>query len=568
MMQPCLSQSGVFIAPDSSHITSPVTGQTWLLNSTTKTVNVWNGSSYLAVNTPFSNFAATAAPTINNDNTQGYVVGSFWFNTTTTIMYVCTNPATGAAVWHSLGLGTVTNFSAGNLTPYFTTSVTNSTSTPALSFTASTFPAGTILSNTGGGSAVPSANTLTLTAGNNLTGGGNLTSSPTIGISAPVTVVNGGTGLISSPTNGQLLIGSTGAAGYVLGTLTAGSSKINISNGAGSITLDVNQGNLTLSSIGGQVTLAQLPSIGNNTVLGNVSGSSAAPTALTATQLLTVVPVVYQQGRIYGASGTPYNNGGGSVSTIFFGPLPDKGNLITLDNGSGVLSTKTFTEISLSLATGFTSGNVYDVYVYNNSGTLTLDTAVWTNTTTPPTRGSDAAGRLTKNGATNELLVGAIFMTSNTTTQDNGSARYISNVFNTDFRGMSASDSTASWTVTSTTFVAANGNTTNGQGRVSFLQAVSSNTFTAHYTAYYANNSTTQTLAGIGIDSTTSTSNFGVNNTGAASSISVQANIGQSPGSLVGVHFVQRVEAVQGTSVSSTATGGVGWNTLSVVILN
>src|SRR6185437_3869922 len=135
----------------------------------------------------------------------------------------------------------------------------------------------------------------------------------------------GGTGLISSPTNGQLLIGSTGAAGYVLGTLTAGSSKINISNGAGSITLDVNQGNLTLSSIGGQVTLAQLPSIGNNTVLGNVSGSSAAPTALTATQLLTVVPVVYQQGRIYGASGTPYNNGGGSVSTIFFGPLPDKG---------------------------------------------------------------------------------------------------------------------------------------------------------------------------------------------------------------------------------------------------
>jgi hypothetical protein len=42
------------------------------------------------------------------------------------------------------------------------------------------------------------------------------------------------------------------------------------------------------SDITGQVTLGQLPSIGNNTVLGNVSGGTATPTALTATQLTTL----------------------------------------------------------------------------------------------------------------------------------------------------------------------------------------------------------------------------------------------------------------------------------------
>ena len=52
--------------------------------------------------------------------------------------------------------GTVTNFSSGNLSPLFTTSVTNSTSTPALSYTLSGAGAYTILGNNTNASAVPS----------------------------------------------------------------------------------------------------------------------------------------------------------------------------------------------------------------------------------------------------------------------------------------------------------------------------------------------------------------------------------------------------------------------------
>ncbi len=56
------------------------------------------------------------------------------------------------------GGGTVTSFSAGTLSPLFTTSVATASSTPALSFTASNASDKTIYSNVSGGSAAPSFN--------------------------------------------------------------------------------------------------------------------------------------------------------------------------------------------------------------------------------------------------------------------------------------------------------------------------------------------------------------------------------------------------------------------------
>lgn len=101
------AQSGLFVAPNSSAITSPITGSTWLFNSTNKTVNVWTGSSYLAVNAPFSNYEATNAPTSHNDSTQGYVVGSFWLNQTSQVLYICADNTSSAALW--LGVSAVTS---------------------------------------------------------------------------------------------------------------------------------------------------------------------------------------------------------------------------------------------------------------------------------------------------------------------------------------------------------------------------------------------------------------------------------------------------------------------------
>lgn len=70
------------------------------------------------------NRAATTAPAGANDNTQGYAVGSFWYDTTADRSYVCLDAATGAAVWKEVSLpGNIATFSgspAANLLAYWT----------------------------------------------------------------------------------------------------------------------------------------------------------------------------------------------------------------------------------------------------------------------------------------------------------------------------------------------------------------------------------------------------------------------------------------------------------------
>lgn len=55
-------------------------------------------------------------------------------------------------------------------------------------------------------------------------------------IQSPALIANGGTGLTTSPTNGQLLIGNGSTSAFALSTLTAGTG-ITITNGAGSISI-------------------------------------------------------------------------------------------------------------------------------------------------------------------------------------------------------------------------------------------------------------------------------------------------------------------------------------------
>ena len=56
-------------------------------------------------------------------------------------------------------------------------------------------------------------------------------------ISGTLPIGNGGTGLATTPTDGQLLIGTTATNDYTLATLTAG-TNVSITNGAGSVTID------------------------------------------------------------------------------------------------------------------------------------------------------------------------------------------------------------------------------------------------------------------------------------------------------------------------------------------
>jgi hypothetical protein len=66
-----------------------------------KTAGVWGSSHSFAV--PLPNYTAVTNPTIGDDNTRGYSVGSTWVNTSTHSVYVCANATTNAAVWTQTG---------------------------------------------------------------------------------------------------------------------------------------------------------------------------------------------------------------------------------------------------------------------------------------------------------------------------------------------------------------------------------------------------------------------------------------------------------------------------------
>ena len=83
-------------------------------------------------------------------------------------------------------------------------------------------------------------------------------------------VANGGTGLTSTPTNGQLLIGN--GSGFTLATITQGSG-ITVTNSAGSITIasTVVPGSGTVTSVGGTGAINGLTLTGTVTTSGNLT---------------------------------------------------------------------------------------------------------------------------------------------------------------------------------------------------------------------------------------------------------------------------------------------------------
>lgn len=122
-----------------------------------------------------------------------------------------------------------------------------------------------------------------------------------------IQIPNGGTGLSSYPSDGQLLIGSTVGEKYVLNTLTAGLG-IGVTNGAGTISI-ANAGVLSFSggttgltpsiSTTGAITLAgvlkttnggtgQITYTNGQLLIGNTTGNTLTKSTLTAGSGITI----------------------------------------------------------------------------------------------------------------------------------------------------------------------------------------------------------------------------------------------------------------------------------------
>lgn len=381
---------------------------------------------------------------------------------------------------------------------------------------------------------------------------------------------------LATPAAPTITQGGSGASTHytyaVSAVLADGATQTSISTGTqttgGASTLNgTNYNIITWSAVTGATSyniyrIASSGTPASTGLIGNTTGTTFHDTGiagttiwpnLNATGMLNAASNIYNGGRLYLVSGSPFADGSTSGnSTLYYGPCPNLGNLITLDNGSGVLQTFSFSEISLSLTS--TGGDAYDVYIYNNSGSLSFATTVWSNATTPPSRSTDAAGRLTKSGETNYLLVGFFYAAGTNTTDDWTGARYVQNVFNKIGKNVQgAISSPSSWTTTSTTGVSANGNTTLGQGRVGiFADGINAVFITTNVGV--GNSGANQSYWAIGVNSTSSFNAFTFTTGTSVQTVNVQYVTTLA----VGLNYLQMIEQVSGGTATYYAQALLG----------
>lgn len=145
------------------------------------------------------------------------------------------------------------------------------------------------------------------------------------------------------------------------------------------------------------------------------TASTAVWTAVNASAAVNAVP--HPQGRLTLTSATPVLAGDVSAGTTLY-YTPFIGNLVPIYNGTSTLPT-VFSELSLSLVAQHAANTIYDVFVFSNSGVLTLATGpAWSSSTA----GSGARG--TGAGTTQLTRLNGFWVNSVSMTGRNGSTTY------------------------------------------------------------------------------------------------------------------------------------------------
>lgn len=145
------------------------------------------------------------------------------------------------------------------------------------------------------------------------TSGGPITASGTITLAGTLVVGNGGTGLATTPTNGQLLIGN--GSGYTLAGISAGAG-ITVTPGAGTITI------ATSGLLSSNVVTREVPT---GTVNGSAGPFTLAFTPVVGSEQVYVNGVLQNQGN-----GNDYTISGATI-TFLTGAFPQSGDVILVN---------------------------------------------------------------------------------------------------------------------------------------------------------------------------------------------------------------------------------------------
>jgi hypothetical protein len=255
------------------------------------------------------------------------------------------------------------------------------------------------------------------------------------------------------------------------------------------------------------------------------------------------IPLSIAEGRLTLSSGNGLPTIDTTGTTLYYTPF--SGNKIALYNTTTNLwEIKTFTEFSLSLA-GTAANTNYDVFLYDNAGTKTLELVAWS---TGIARATDLAlqnGVYVKSGSVNKRYVGTIRTTTAGTSVSTSDQRFVWNVFNQYPLFLDAGDYTShTFTGNSGVYAPWRNITTLGLTRNEFVCGLP----TIVSISFHA--SLLQGIGGMAIDATNTANvvNAFFNNTGP---YAIRAGGSDHTDYLLGYHYTQIVRSGQ-TSVTST----------------
>jgi hypothetical protein len=231
---------------------------------------------------------------------------------------------------------------------------------------------------------------------------------------------------------------------------------------------------------------------------------------------------------------------------------------------------RSFTE--LSIAVPAVANQTYDVWLFDNAGTLALELLAWTNDTTRATALTTQNGVLVKTGALTRRYIGSMHTLTASQTEDSLTKRLLYNYYNRVARPMARLETTATWTYSTDAYHQANAAVAN---QLAVVQGVAEDGIEVSVLSAYKNDQAINTVGAevaVGEDSTTTTATGAlfttVPNPAANVDATVSGTLRKTPA--VGFHtyvWLERVTAV-GTTTWRGVNGTVGQSGITAMWRN
>lgn len=296
--------------------------------------------------------------------------------------------------------------------------------------------------------------------------------------------------------------------------------------------------------------------IGASEIFGGTDGYKLYNNNGTLAEKSDIIPIV-ENGRLSLSNADPEALDNSLVSTLYY--LPYNGNRISLYNNSS-WEIQQFSGISISAPS--VANTNYDVFIYSNLGTLTLELVAWSSGTARAVAIAYQDGVAVKTGDLTRRYIGTIRTFGASQLLNTSTYRYVWNMYNKIPAHFFAAADT-NYTYTTNAWRSAGGVSTPGISRVLWVNGMNTKISFNNYAIAW-NSSPMYVSAGIGIDKTTGNDAqlrggyvFGTYPTVFGSFYAGSV----TPGS----HYAQRVEI--SNSSGTTTWYGIGGNFYQVGLL-